>query len=49
LMRGGEEEEEAEFEVKVGDEVVVTRRNEERSGQKWPGWGGTREDDLWPI
>lgn len=49
LMRRGEEEEEEEFEVKVGDAVVVTRRNEERSGQKWPGWGGTREDDLWPI
>jgi len=51
---GDEEEEEAEereeeFEVKVGDEVVVTRRNEERSGQKWPGWGATREDDLWPV
>lgn len=39
---GGEEG----FEVRVGDEVEVTRRNKERTAQKWP--RSERLEDVYP-
>lgn len=35
--------------VKVGDEVVVTRRNEENTVLKWPGIGNTPKEELYAL
>jgi uncharacterized protein YcbX len=43
---GGEQQGEPEFEVRIGDEVEVTRRNGERTAQKWPRSG--RLEDVYP-
>jgi len=47
LVRGQVGEDEG-FEVRVGDEVSVTKRNEERTAQRWPGLGGNPKEVLWP-
>jgi len=47
LVRGQEGEDQG-FEVRVGDEVKVTKRNEERTVQRWPGLGGNPKEVLWP-
>lgn len=47
LVRGQEGEEQG-FEVRVSDEVRVTKRNEERTVQRWPGLGGNSKEVLWP-
>ncbi|KAI9725408.1 MAG: hypothetical protein M1828_003258 [Chrysothrix sp. TS-e1954] len=36
-------------EVRVGDLVKVTRRNEERDAFKWPGMGGISKEELYPL
>lgn len=36
------------LQVRVGDEVEVTRRNEKRTVWRWPGSGVSAKDDLWP-
>lgn len=36
------------LDVRVGDRVVVSRRNERRTVWRWPGSGVTKKDDLYP-
>lgn len=36
------------FEIRVGDEVKVTKRNESRTAQRWPGLGGNPKEVVWP-
>lgn len=49
LDAGGEEGNDGSgVPVSVGDRVVVTRRNEERTQLRWPGMGGVEKGRWWP-
>lgn len=47
LVRG-QDGEDAGFAISVGDTVTVTKTNEERTVQRWPGLGGNPKEVLWP-
>jgi len=47
LVRGQEGEGQG-FKVRVGDQVEITKRNEVRTEQRWPGLGGNPKEVLWP-
>lgn len=38
-----------EYEISAGDEIEVTKRNDERTVLMWPGLGQTPKDDHFPI
>lgn len=38
-----------QFEISVGDEVEITKRNQERTVLMWPGLGQTKKDDHFPV
>lgn len=46
LVRGADKE---GLRVGVGDEVEVTKSNEERTVFRWPGIGQTKKEDLYPV